>query len=149
MDLIRFNDPFAGLSSLHNELDDMFNSFFTTSTAATQTAPAMDVYTEDNKQLTAEIHLPGFSKDEVQVSVHDGILEIQGKKQEKEETKDKKRTYMVRQSSNSFYRRLALPKVADESKVKAKFDNGVLHITVPFKALPKPKQVAITEAKKK
>ncbi len=149
MAIIRWNDPFAGLSSMHSDLDDLFNSFFNQSWPAAATMPAMDVYTEDDKQLVAEVHLPGFDKNDVHVNVHEGMLEIKGEKHDKEEKKDKKRTYMVRQSAASFYRRVALPKNADDSQVKASFEDGVLKVTVPFKELPKPKTIAITDGKKK
>ncbi|MBI2592157.1 Hsp20/alpha crystallin family protein [Candidatus Saccharibacteria bacterium] len=108
----------------------------------------MDVYTEDDKQLVAEVHAPGFTKDDIDISVHEGMLEVKGHKEEKEEDK-KKRSYMMRQSSSSFYRRIALPRQADSGRVKANFDNGMLKVTVPFKELPKAKKIAIAEAKKK
>ena len=147
---MRWDDPFAGLTSLHQELDDMFNTFFSQPGAsAMSNMPAMDVYTEDDKQMVAEVHLPGFSKNEVDVSVHEGILEIKGKREEKEEQKDKKRSYVVRQSSSSFYRRIALPKLADGEAAKADFKDGLLKITIPFKELPAPKKVEISESKPK
>lgn len=147
--LSRWDDPFSGLTSLHSQLDDMFNSFFSTPAAVAASMPAMDVYTDDDKQLVAEVQIPGFSKDDIDISVHDGVLEIKGEKHEKEEDKDKKkRNYMVRESSASFYRRIALPKVADGDKVEAHFDGGLLKVTVPFKELPKPKKIAIKAGKK-
>jgi HSP20 family protein len=142
-------DPFADINSLHRDLDNMFNSFFNQSWPIAKTGlPAMDIYTENDKQLVAEVHVPGFTKDEVEISVHEGALEIRGEKQEKEEKRDKKRSYMVRQSNSSFYRRVALPKQANEDKVKAEFKDGLLKVTVPFKELPAPKKVAITEGNK-
>jgi len=51
---------------------------------------------------------------------------------------------MVRESHESFYRSIQLPKVADGDHVAAHFDNGVLKVTVPFKELPTPKKVAIS-----
>ncbi len=141
-DLIRWSDPFAGLTSVHSQLDDLFNGFFGGMPAVTQSMPAMDVYNEDDKQLVAEVQIPGFTKDEVEVNVHNGVLEIKGAHKEKEEN-NKKRNYMVRESHSSFYRRLALPKHADGDNVKASFDNGMLKVTVPFKELPKPKKVEI------
>lgn len=143
--LIRWEDPFLGLTSLHRQLDDMFNNFWSNVPSATM--PAMDVYSEDDKQLVAEVNAPGFSKDDIDVSVHNGVLEIKGEKHEKEEDK-KKRNYMMRESSASFYRRIALPKHADGDNVKASFDNGMLRVTVPFKELPKPKRVEISSGKK-
>jgi HSP20 family protein len=150
--IVRWDDPFAGLTNLHSQLDNMFNDMFNgmpTMPAATTMAPSMDVYTENDK-LIAEVQAPGFTKDDVDVSVHNGILEIKGEKHEKEEEKDgkKKRSYMLRESHASFYRRLRLPDYADEDNVDASFENGILKVTVPFKELPKPKRVAISEGKK-
>jgi HSP20 family protein len=101
------------------------------------------VYSEDNKTMVVEAHLPNFTQDEVDVAVHDHALEIKAEHHEKNEDK-KKRQYLVRESSSSFYRRIALPKQADEDAIAANFDNGVLRVTVPFKELPQPKRVAIS-----
>lgn len=150
--LVRWDDPFAGLTSMHSQLDDMFNNFFTGLPAIhgpQMSIPAMDVYSEDDKQLVTEVQAPGFDKDDVEVSVHNGMLEIKGEKHEKEEDKKgKKRSYMVRESHASFYRRIALPEYADADKVDAHFENGVLKVTIPFKELPQPKKVAISSGKK-
>lgn len=148
-DLIRFKDPFLSLSGLHSQLDDLFNNFFGSSLPTlSSNIPAMDVYTEGDKQLVAEVHAPGFTKDDVEVSVNEGTLEIRGNKKSMDEDKDDKRSYMVRESSSSFYRRIMLPKYADGSKVKASFDEGVLKVIVPFKELPQPKKIAIESSKK-
>jgi HSP20 family protein len=148
MKLVRFSDPFAELSSLHSQLDEMFNEAFGRTSTQMSNLPSMDVYNEDGNRLVAEIHAPGFNKDDVTVSINQGMLEIKGEKQEKEEHKDKKRSYMVRESSESFYRRIALPKQADADNIAAEFDNGILKISVPFKELPKPKQIKITTKSK-
>lgn len=147
MAIVRW-DPYAGLTSLHSQLDDMFNNLFS-SASRNHGAPATDVYTEDDKALVAEVHAPGFSQSDVEVNIHNNILEIKGEKHEKEEDKDKKRSYMVRESSTSFYRSIALPKHADADNVEASFDNGVLKIRVPFKELPTPKRIAINSGKQK
>jgi len=143
--IIRWEDPFSGLTSMHSQLDDMFNSMFSgmSTMPAMQSMPTMDVYSEDDKQLVAEVAAPGFDKNDVEVSVHNGILEIKGEKSEKSEDKSKKRSYMMRESHASFYRRIALPDYADADKVDAQFHDGMLKVTVPYKALPKPKKVAI------
>jgi len=150
--LVRWDDPFAGLTSLHSQLDDMLSGFFSGLPAVQpmQGMPAIDIYDEDGKQLVAEVSAPGFNKDDVEVNVHNGVLEIKGEKHEKEEDKKgKKRSYMVRESHASFYRSIALPKYADVDHVDAQFDNGVLKVTVPFKELPQPKKIAIGTGKTK
>lgn len=138
MSLMRW-DPFSELNSLHDQMNSLFNQAFGSSTQ--QLLPITDVYSQDDKSMTVEVHLPNFDEKEITVDVQDGALIISAEHQEKEEQKGRK--YLVRESSSSFYRRVALPKQADQDDIKARFNKGVLHVTVPFKELPKPKKVAI------
>lgn len=134
--IVRFN-PFAELDALQRQFfgDDLF-------TAVRGAAiPTTDVYTEDDKRLTVEVHLPNFDQDDIHVDLDEGALVIQAEKRSREEDKGKK--YMVRESSSSFYRRILLPERADESGVTARFENGMLTVTVPFAELPTPKRISI------
>ncbi|MEX1079126.1 MAG: Hsp20/alpha crystallin family protein [Homoserinimonas sp.] len=135
--LVRF-DPFAELSALQRRFfeDGMF------SPSQGMHRPTTDVYTEDDNKLTVEAHLPQFEEGDITVDVDQGALVIQAERHEK--TEDTKKKYVVRESSSSFYRRIALPDQADESKINAKFSKGVLKVTVPFKELPTPTKVEIT-----
>ena len=144
MKLVRYSDPFAELDALHSQLDKMFNETFDRSTTHVTPMPSMDVYSEDGKHLIAEVQAPGFSKDDIAVHINQGMLEVKGEKKSKEEEKGKNRRYMVRESSATFYRRIALPKQADINNIKAEYENGTLKISVPFQELPAPKKVQIT-----
>ncbi len=146
MAIVRW-DPFAELNALHDQLNTIFNDNLSPMRNS-QVAPVTDVYSEDNKQMTVEVHLPNFKEEEVDISVHDGSLEIKAEHHEKEES-NKKRQYLVRESSSSFYRRVALPKQSNEDEVKAHFEDGVLKVVVPFKELPQPKKIAIHGKKQK
>ena|SRR5688500_1263912 len=146
MAIVRW-DPFSDLRSLHTQVDDMFNQMFS-GQQGTHLAPATDVYTEDDKAMIVETQLPSFSDEEVQVEVHQGVLEIRAEHHEKSEDK-KNRKYLVRESSSSVYRRIALPERANAGDIKAEFKNGLLKVTVPFKELPSPKRITIESGKKK
>jgi HSP20 family protein len=135
--IVRF-DPFAELEALQRQF---FGDDWLGARPSRLQLAATDVYTEGDKQLVVEAHLPHFEDKDVNVNIENGVLEIQAEKHEKEEDKDKK--YVVRESSSSFYRRIRLPDRADTGKVKAHMDNGVLKVTVPLKALPTPKKIAI------
>ena len=139
--LIRW-DPFAELSALQKQFfgDDWMTPFKGVN------IPTTDVYTKDN-QLKIEAHLPNFEQDDVNIQVEDNALVISAERHEKEEDKDKK--YVVRESSSSFYRRIALPDRADAGKIEAKLDDGVLRVSVPLTPLPEPKKIAITATNKK
>jgi Molecular chaperone (small heat shock protein) len=134
--LVRF-DPFAELTALQRQFfgDDVFTP------SRGLRIPTTDVYTEGDKQLTVEAHLPNFDDKDIDVHVDEGVLVVRAEKHEKEEDKDKK--YVVRESSSSFYRRIALPDRADADNINAEFENGVLKVIVPFKELPAPKKIQI------
>jgi len=140
--LVRF-DPFKELDILQRHLlgDDLMTPFRGIS------LPTTDVYTNDDKELVVESHLPNFASEDIDIHVDDGALVIQAEKHEKEE--DKKRKYVVRESSASFYRRIQLPERADADKIAAHLDDGVLKVTVPLVALPEPKKIAVLGKAKK
>ena len=138
--LVRFN-PFAEFDSLQRQFFDDVDFM----PLRELRLPTTDVFTEDDKQLTVEAHLPGFEEKDISVDIDGGSLVIQAERHEKEE--DKKKKYVVRESSSSYYRRIMLPEQTDESKIEAHFASGMLTVVVPFKQLPSPKKIAITGAK--
>lgn len=134
-------DPFAELSSLQKHFfgDDLMSSFKGVN------IPTTDVYEKDGK-LMVEAHLPNFEQKDVDISVDDSALIISAERHEKEEDKDK--NYVVRESSSSFYRRIALPKRANPDKIEAHLEEGVLKVGVPLTALPEPKKIEVQTKKK-
>jgi HSP20 family protein len=134
MALIRRNDPLAGITNMHRELDDIFSNIINQPTLiANDNQPAMDVYIEDDDRLVAEIQLSGFSPEDVEIRVTDNVLEIIGEKREEEEHRDRRRSYMLHQSISSFYRSLVLPREVDQENLDANFEDGVLRIEAPLK----------------
>ena len=134
--LMKF-DPFAELNALQRQFfgDDLFAPL------KGVTIPTTDVYTKDGKELVVEAHLPNFNQEDIDIRIEDGALVLQAEKHEREEDKDKK--YVVRESANSFYRRIALPERADGDNIEAHLNEGVLRVSVPLKPLPEPKKVTI------
>lgn len=129
--------PFEDIRALQRQLlgdDDAWTSL-------RQNLATTDVYTQDDKRLVVEAHLPKFAEGDIDVDIDRGFLTIRAEKHEKDEDKSKK--YVVRESSSSFYRRVQLPEQSDVEGITASMDNGVLTVTVPFKELPTPKKVAI------
>lgn len=134
-------DPFAELSALQKQFfgDDWMSPLKGVN------IPTTDVFTKDNN-LVVEAHLPNFEQKDVSIEVENGALVISAERHEKEE--DKGKQYVVRESSSSFYRRIALPKRAESDKIDAHLDDGVLKVRVPLAPLPEPKKIAISSKKK-
>lgn len=135
--LIKF-DPFAEIQALQRQF---FSDDWSMPSVKALQMPTTDVYTEDDTQLTIEAHLPHFEENDIDISIDKGALVIRAQRHEQE--KDKKKKYVVRESSSSFYRSIRLPETADEDNISAKMENGILKVVIPLKELPEPKKISI------
>ncbi len=103
--------------------------------------PAMDIY-ETDKEVIAEINLPGVDPEKIEVSVKNQILTVSGKVEEKKEEKEK--GYWRREiRKGSFERMVRLPAPIKEDKVEANYEKGILKITMPKVETKKEKAVKI------
>ncbi len=108
--------------------------------------PAMDVK-ETNKEVIAEVEIPGFDPEKVDVSVEDGVLKVKGAMDEKKEEKEK--DYWRREiRRGSFERLVRLPSAVKEDAVEATYEKGVLKIVMP-KAEAKPSSKVKIQVKEK
>jgi len=100
-------------------------------------APVVDI-SEDANEYLIRAELPGLKREEVKVTVEDGVLSIAGERKVEKEEKDKK-FHRVERSYGSFVRSFSLPDGSDSTKVNAEFKDGVLnvHLTKSPKAQPK------------
>jgi len=106
--------------------------------------PLADI-TEDEREYLIKAELPEVRKEDVKVTVENGVLTISGER--KFEKEEKKRKYhRVERGYGTFMRSFALPDDADFSKVNAEFKNGVLTVHVPKSEQAKPKQIEVKVA---
>jgi HSP20 family protein len=129
-------DPMFAFQRL---FDDVFRGFSLPALAgATGTGlgalmmPQMDVRETENA-LRIAIEMPGVSPDDVDIQLDDDLLTIRGEKK-LERRDDRENTHFTERTYGTFQRILRLPFKVDPTQVQARFDNGVLTVT-----LPKPK----------
>lgn len=103
--------------------------------------PAVDV-ADEKAQITVKADIPGMSKDQIEVSVHNDVLTIKGEKKQEKEVKEKDYIRTER-SYGSFSRSFTLPAEVDAANVKASYKEGVLEIVLPKKEGAKAKQVKV------
>ena len=144
MDLTRRPSSSLGLSTFE-EFDRLLDNFWKASSlpSTTFSLPSVDIYSEDDKHMVVAMHAPGFDTEDIVINVRNGVLEIRGEKSNRDEQKDNKRSYIMRESYSSFARRVVLPEGADSENIAAELDKGVLKITVPVER-PEAKRIAIT-----
>lgn len=102
---------------------------------------AVDVYEKDDN-LIAEADIVGVKPENVEVTVEDNVLTIQGETKEEQE-EEGKRYYKRERRVGRVYRSIRLPKSVDGTKVKAEYDNGKLVITMPIAQEAKQKKVQV------
>ncbi|PWW03960.1 heat shock protein Hsp20 [Hoeflea marina] len=93
--------------------------------------PAIDV-TESDRAITVTAELPGLTEDQVDLSISEGMLTLRGEKQVDHESKQDDR-HLVERSYGSFLRQFPVPERVDVDAISAKFDRGVLVVTMPKK----------------
>lgn len=104
-------------------------------------SPAVDI-TEDGTEYVVTAELPEIKKEDVKVTVENGILSISGERKFEKEEKGRK-YHRIERSYGSFQRSFDLPDDADSGKVEAKFSEGTLKVHVAKSEQSKPKQVEI------
>ncbi len=105
-------------------------------------APAIDVVTKDG-DLVIRAELPGVKQEDVDITFQDNVLTISGER--KAEQEEERGGYYVRERRyGSFSRSLTLPQGVDESKIHARYEDGVLEVTVEgAAAVQEPRRIQI------
>lgn len=140
---VRLDEPIA---VLQQEMNRLFSDFFRPDfglfrslspvwerSAAWQLWPRVDV-TENDRELRVTAELPGLEEKDIEVTVSDGVLLLRGqKRRETQESKDdgKENLYYSERSYGEFERRVELPVPVNADRAEARFERGVLTITLP------------------
>jgi HSP20 family protein len=103
--------------------------------------PAVDIF-ETNEAIVLKAELPGITAQDISVEVKDNTLTLKGEKKFEKEVKEEN-YHRVERSYGSFQRAFTLPGTILQEKVKAKFKDGILEITLPKVEEAKPKQVKV------
>ena len=145
--LTRWN-PFKDLDELESPLSTFFvrtplrrqNGEQESMTIA-EWSPLVDI-TEDEKEYLIKTELPEVKKDDVKVTVENGVLTITGERQFEKEEKGRK-YHRVERAYGNFVRSFTLPDDADANKVNAEFKDGVLKVHVAKSEAAKPKHIEV------
>jgi HSP20 family protein len=133
------------MNRMEGEMEDLMERFSGGDggwlTTTSSFLPTTDLV-ETEKQFEVTVDLPGLKPEEVKVELKNGELWISGKREEEKEEKGK--TYhRIERRHGEFRRVLLLPSTINEEKIDAKFENGVLKITVPKSEEVKTKHIEV------
>lgn len=140
--------PLYQLSTLRNEIDRLFSSPFETAGSTSQPflsgwSPAIDLY-EDHDNVIVKAELPGMKKENLELSLHEGVFSLSGERKA-EPPRDDAEVYRSERVVGRFHRTITLPSPVDGSKAKATYQDGILTVTLPKAEEAKPKQIHIKD----
>ncbi|MBU0707601.1 Hsp20/alpha crystallin family protein [Patescibacteria group bacterium] len=121
------------------DMDRMMEEFMPTEKHSF--VPAIDVY-QTKEAVVVETTLAGIKPEDVNISIENDVLTIEGRSEKKSEVDDKE-YYRKEIRSGSFHRAIALPTAVKGDNAKAIFDNGVLKIMVPKEERVMPKTIKV------
>jgi len=99
---------------------------------------------EDADHIYVDAELPGFKKEEVEITMENQMLTISAEKRQ-EKTQEQKSEYLLNERRyDRFMRSFTLPSTVDEKKVGAKLSDGVLHITLDKREESKPRKIEVS-----
>ena len=126
-----------------NDMFDWSNRNFSNTNT---TLPAVNIK-EDEDGFEVEMSAPGFEKGDFKIELNNSLLTISSEKKIENETKDGQQFTRKEFSYQSFSRSFTLPETAEGEKIAAKYENGILSVSIPKKEEAKPKPVKQIEIK--
>ena len=133
------------LTSFRKEMDSLFKRFFGETPLLRRVReewhPTVD-FSETKDKFVFKAELPGLEVKDIDVSISGDILTIKGEKKKEEEQEDE-HFHSVERYYGSFQRSFRLPQNVKINKIEAKFDKGVLKISLPKTEEAKKKVINI------
>jgi len=144
MSLVRFTNQFPTLFDrfFENDLFDWSNRNYSTTNT---TVPSVNIK-ESVDGFEVEMAAPGFAKKDFNIELKHDLMTISSEKKVENETKEGEEFARREFRYQSFSRSFSLPNSADAEKIKAKYEDGILRVSIPKKEEAKPKpprQIAI------
>lgn len=148
MNLIRYEPAGFPMFREMEETLDRLNRLFGTrpngtkeNFVVTDWTPSVDIE-ENDAEYMIKAELPEVQKNDVNVTVENGILTLQGERKQEKEEKGKK-FHRVERAYGTFLRTFTVPADADEAKVAAEFKDGMLRLHLPKTEKPRPKAIDV------
>jgi HSP20 family protein len=145
MSLVKFSNQFPSVFDrfFDNELFDWSNRNFSNTNT---TLPSVNIK-ESTEGFEVELAAPGLEKNDFRIELNHDTLTISSEKQVENETNDGQHFTKREFSYQSFSRSFTLPNTVESEKIAAKYENGILKVSIPKKeeAKPRPlKQISIS-----
>lgn len=147
MSLIKYTNPetnaWSPLSSVRDHINRLFDLAYNGRSVEGfgDWSPALDA-SEDKDKYTVAVELPGLKKEDINVTVHDGVLTVSGERKSERDVKEGT-VHRTERYYGKFSRSVSLPTAVRADKVGATYKDGVLTVEIPKAEEAKPKNIEV------
>lgn len=146
--ITRNRGPLADLQVASRHLNRLFDEALSSSLLGDETSlagnwiPPVDIV-EDQNQVRIAAELPGVKPENVRISVENNILTIAGEKSFERSEGDETRAHRYERTYGSFERSFTVPSAVDAERIEARYEHGMLYVTLPKAERAKPRQITV------
>jgi HSP20 family protein len=149
MAINRYREPGSlfGLQRLNRILDEAFAGLPLSDQGSviTSTWFAPTDVSEDENSLRITMELPGVDPSDVRLSLENNVLTIRGEKKQQVDDNNE-RVHRFERTYGMFERTFVLPNTVDSERIDARYENGVLHVTIPKAERAKPREIRVNSS---
>ncbi len=135
-------DPFTEMEAVLNRYRPQASDPHAQTMTKADWYPVVDV-TESEGAFHLHAELPGVEKDQINLSVQDGVLTISGQRKSQHESTEGK-LHRIERTYGSFVRNFNLPENVDAQQVAARYQDGVLEVDIPKAEQAQPKRIDVS-----
>src|SRR5215207_9969465 len=145
--LTKYNSPelsaWSPFSDLRSHINRLFDLSYPTRAAESfgDWAPTLDA-SEDKDKYVVSVELPGMKKEDINVTVHDGVLTVSGERKSEKDVKEGT-VHRTERYYGKFSRSVSLPSAVKADKVAAAYRDGILTVEIPKAEEAKPRQIDV------
>lgn len=142
MTLVRWK-PFSDAPAFHDDVNRLFEELWRSGPSSNRGSwyPPVDVI-ENETEFKMMVELPGMTRDDVKITLNDNMVTLRGEKKAASQTK-KENWHQVERMYGTFERSFQLSSPVDKTKVNARFEGGVLTVTLAKSEDARPREISI------
>jgi HSP20 family protein len=102
----------------------------------------VDIFEDEHRNVVMRAELPGLAREDIHLAVENDVLTLSGERRPSDEIR-RDRYHRLERQAGAFRRSFTLPSLLDPARIEARYEDGVLTVTIPPREEAKPRQIAV------
>ena len=138
----RGTSPWDQFRELRDRMDDLLGSALGNLPRMSEWSPPVNVE-DTGREILVTAELPGMKKEDITIELENNVLTIRGEKKLERKETDEGRRYLYERQVGQFARSFTLPQMVAADRIQARFQDGILTVTMPKSEEARPRQISV------